>query len=110
MTAEANVLVQIDWSSSASLEEDRLGGRISKIRKQSPEKAAEIIDFFFISLPEILLSTVSTLFRSVRSEGSFLCIVPPPTDTLGVSTWIENLFRGLGATWQNGIDLRVSAV
>lgn len=109
MTAEANVLVQIDWSSSASLEEDRPGGRISKIRKQSPKKAAEIIDSFFISLPEILLSTVSTLFRSVRSEGSFLCIVPP-TDALGVSTWIENLFRGMGATWHNGIDLRVSAV
>lgn len=47
VTAGPNVLVQFDWSSSSSLEDDREGGRISKIWKQSPEKAAEIIDSFF---------------------------------------------------------------
>lgn len=47
VTAGRNVLVQFDWSASASLEEDREGGRISKIWKQSPEKAAEIIGSFF---------------------------------------------------------------
>lgn len=31
MTAGPNVLVQFDWSSSSSLEDDREGGRISKI-------------------------------------------------------------------------------
>lgn len=110
VTTGPNVLVQFDWSSSASLEGDggREGGH-PKSKNKVPKKQRKLSTPFF----ELTARTCQKFsFRQspLYSAWSVFPTYCSPIGSLHASTWIENLFRGIGATRQNGIDLRVSAV